>query len=109
MEPLVTAKQMLIWLCICPSPKSSSKSTKIAHILCTILVFMGNVLGTITHSMFLFKLSSIDVKGSVFSFMGATGFAGMIYVMITAFSFRYQVRAILDQLSIIYDTRKLKI
>lgn len=108
MEPLVTTKQMLIWLCVYPSPKTTRKSEKIAHILCAIVVFLGNFFGTVTHVMYLVKLGSIDVKGRVFSFMGIVGFISMVFIMITVFLHRHQIRTILEQLSTIYDTRKYK-
>lgn len=106
MEPLVTAKQMLIWLRICPSPNSASKSEKLAHLAFTILVSTGQILGAITHMIYLFEFGSTDLKGSIFSLMGAAGFIAIFYVSIIVFSMRYQIREIFEQLSIIYDTRE---
>lgn len=106
MEPIPTVKQMLIWLRVCPSSKSASKSAKLAHLTFTVLVFSGQILGAVSHALFLFKFGSTDVKGSVFSFMGATGFSAIFYVSMTLFSARYHISSILEQLSIIYNTRK---
>lgn len=106
MEPIVTVKQMLIWLSVCPSAKSASKSAKFGYLTFTVLVFLGEILGTFTHGIFLIAFGSTDLKGSIFSFMGATGFFAIFYVSITIFSMRYRIRAILEQLSIIYKTRK---
>lgn len=106
MEPIETVKQMLIWLCVCPSPKSASKSAKLAHLAFTVFVFSGNIGGAITHGFFLFKFGATDLKGSIFSFMGSTGFSAILYVMIILSSMGHQITSILGQLSIIYKTRK---
>lgn len=102
----MTAKWVLIWLCIYPSAKSTGKFQKIAHILFTIVYFMGCVLGALCHFAFLLKNRSTDLNGSIFSFNGSFGFSAMFYVMVTVFSLRSEICAILDQLTTIYDTRK---
>lgn len=102
----MTIKQMLIWLCICPSAKFTSKSKKIAHIIFAAMIFTGHMGGTISHLAFFLKFRSTDLEGAVFSFMGAGAFSGILYVTMTVFLLRYQICAIFDELSIIYSARK---
>lgn len=102
----MSAKQVLIWLCVCHSANSTSKFENIAHIMCTLLIFTGQITGAITHLIYLLEFGSVDLKGSVFSFMGVVVYGSIVYITITVFSLRYRIRAVLKQLATIYTRRE---
>lgn len=106
MEPLTTAKQVLIWLCVCPVGKFTTKCEKMAHIMCATVIFFGQLSGVACHLTYLLMFGSVDLKDSVFSFSGTVGFTGIVYITITVYSMRYQMNDILEQLSNIYSNRK---
>lgn len=106
MQPLKTVKETLVWLSICKPPESTSKSKRIACILCSVLVFVGNVWGLVGHLAYIFKIGSNDPEGSVFAFMGSVGFISSNYILVSVFVFRYRIRVIFEHLAQIYASRK---
>lgn len=106
MQPLMTAKRVLIWLCIYPSLKAASMLERTAHAVFAVMIFFGLIFGAIAHMAFMIKYGTTDLKGSIFSFNGSFGVSSTFYIMITVFSMRNQISSILDQLSFIYTNRE---
>lgn len=106
MKGFETPKKMFTWLWIYPEANGTSKLEKMAHIAFALLVFAANLFGSLAHCGYLWKFMSMDLKGSVFAFMGVTVFSCVTYIIITVFRLRDQICSIIDKLLEIYRSRK---
>lgn len=106
MDPLLTNKWALTWLCVYPAAKTTSKTTRIAHIMFTATVLFGLLCGTVSHFAYFLKYKSTDLEGSLFGFMGFASFLALDYVMIFIYSQRSQVITIFEQLTNICENCK---
>lgn len=106
MEGFETPKKIFTWVSIYPEADGTSRLEKMAHIAFGFVVFLSNLCGSLAHWGYLFKFISIDLKGSVFAFMGVTVFSCLTYIIITVFRLRNQICSIIDKLTDIYQSRK---
>lgn len=104
MAPLMTAQQVLMWLCLFPANENSSKWKKSKHILFCIgivLVLLGCLISSFVHfTTFL----STDLEKSLYSLLQIASTASMLYVLVVGFLLRHKITAILQHLPEIYKT-----
>lgn len=107
MEPLPTTRRNLIWLCMCPPDKSSSRWQRLAYAIYTIIC-LGSVLACFSGSLaFCIKFLSIDLRRSTFSFVFTVGEFSVIYMGLVAINLmRRRIDTIFQTLSMIYDASK---
>lgn len=106
MEPLITNKWVLTWLCVFPAAKATGKLENLVHIIFTAIVFFGQFCGTVPHFIFFMKHKSTDLEGSLSAFMGFTSFVAVDYIMLSFYVQRREVFTIFEHLSRIYANRK---
>lgn len=107
MGPLMTNREALTWLYICPSAEPLTKSKRNARKTFFVAVCVGHVCGFAIHVAYVFKIGLSNLEGSIYAFMGAVAFFSSGYILVTVFVFRHQIGVILEQLSSIYETRKV--
>ena len=103
MKPLATSHRWLVWLCMCPPPKSVTLIDKLAYALLTLIVFIGNAGTFASCGAFSWKYATIDLAASLYSVMNIAANFGVVYACcsITLFD-RAKVKIILDKLTGIY-------
>lgn len=106
MEGFETPKKMFTCLGIYPEAEGASRLEKMAHITFAWIVFTSNLFASLAHWGYFLKFLSIDLKGSIFAFMGLTAFSCLTYICMTVFSLRRQICNIIDKLVEIYKSRK---
>lgn len=106
MEPLITNRWLLTWLCVYSAARTTSELKKIGHIVFAVTVVFGLMCGTVSHFVYFLKFISTDLEGALVAFMGFTTFFALEYIMIVIYSERSQVTAIFEQLSHICENRK---
>lgn len=103
MDPLLSNKWALTWLCVYPAAKTTSKLKRMAYLMFTVIVLFGLMCGTVSHFAYFMKYKSTDLEGSLFGFMGFATFLALDYVMVFIYSQRRQVISIFDELSSICE------
>lgn len=106
MKPLVTCRQMLTWFCAYPVDPSTSLLRKSSYIITTVFVFMANVCSVASSVAFALKFMQIDLKESLYSVFQIAGSSSTTCAMIIAFSFRFNIAALFENLSNIYNKSK---
>lgn len=106
MDPLLSSKWALTWLCVYPAAKTTSSLKKLAHLVFTVTVLFGLFCGTVSHFVYFIKFKSTDLEGSLFGFMGFASFLALDYVMFFVYSQRNQVVSIFQQLVVICESCK---
>lgn len=106
MQPLKTVQQLFIWLRVCPAPEPISKIQTMVHTIFAVVVFGSSVCGIVVHSTYMLEYSSIYSKRSVFAFMGVIAYVCSVYIIVTEFFLRFQIKNIFEKLSNIYDACK---
>lgn len=106
MDPLFTYKWVLTWLCVYPAAKTTSKLTKMAHIVFTLTVLIGPLCGAVSHAAYILKFKSTNLNGAVFAFMGFTSLIAIIYIMISLYSQRHEITILFEQLTKIHENRE---
>lgn len=101
---LDTNKKVMTWLCMVPPDESSSINQRIAYYLVGMFVFAWNVIGVAGDAAYFFVHIKSDMSEALFALMGTIAGGSMIYVAITAFTFRRKILIIYDRLSDIYDS-----
>lgn len=94
MEGFETPEKIFTWLSIYPAAKGTSRLEKTAHFTFGFTVFLANFCAALAHLGYLCKYISIDLKGSVFAFMGVASFGCLTYIIITVFRLRLQICSI---------------
>lgn len=108
MDPLLSNKWALTWLCVYPTAKTTSNWKIWAHRVFTVTVLFGLLCGTASHLAYFMKFKSTDLEGSLFGFMGFASFFALDYVMLFVYSQRNQVISIFEELAVICDGCKYK-
>lgn len=106
MQPLVTIKRILMWMCMTPPEASTSEWRKkqyfvFAHTVLFLFLFM-----LMAHVAYVVKFFATDLPGCLFAFMSVCGFGGIIYIMISAFIMRQKINGVFDHLTEIYENSK---
>lgn len=106
MEPLITNRRILIWLCIYPAANTASNLDKMWHIAFTVVVLFGQFCGTVPHFVYFCMNITGDLEGSLTAFMGFTSYLVITYIMLSCYLQRKQISQIFAHLTNIYDSRK---
>lgn len=107
MQPLVTIRRLMTWLCMCSVDESSNSRPKKAFIVAhTLFVLTLNLIGFLAPIAFCLKYSSIDFNGTTFAFMIIIAEFGVIYFLIIAILMRHHIDSVFTSLSAIYKSSK---
>lgn len=107
MESMSTNRRCLVWLCICPAGKSTSRWLRLAHIVCATIAMTGLVCGFTSGSAFVWKFISTDVGQSMYAFTFISGEVAAIYMALAAMTLlRHQIDTVFKNLSTIYKARE---
>lgn len=106
MEPLVTIRQMLIWLCVFQAEEGTSKRRK--HLYFATSLFVVTILLSIfaTSVFTLLKLMSVDLEQSLYALMQTIAVFSTLNMMFNTFILRQKLKIIFEKLSEIYSERK---
>lgn len=108
MEPLLTAKRVLILLSIYPVDiEATSKWKKMARIVIPLACLFTTLCMIAACAAFIFKFISTNLPDCLYSFMIATLYINSMYIMLTAFAGRRKMSRIFEQLSEIYEDSKV--
>lgn len=108
MEPLVTNRQCLIWLCVCPADESARRWQKLAHATFATYVIIGLVCTSAACLAFYWTYVSIDLGKSVYAFMLVFGQFTPIYAAVAGIFLQQKIGTIFDSLTTIYAASKLE-
>lgn len=104
---LVTNRQCLIWLGLCPINESTSRWQEHAYAAVAATALIVLICFLVSCLAFGGKYLSIDVGRSVFAFMFSTGVFAMILMTLDGMILlRHEIGSIFDKLSAIYKTSK---
>lgn len=106
MLPLETNRRVLIWLCVFPPERYTSKWKKLAHVLFSLTILginAGSFFGSLT---FFLKYMHDDMEKSLFALVQMFGEVNMSYISIITFIQRHKILATYNSLTKIYRTRK---
>lgn len=107
MKPLVTNRQCLILLCICPADERTSRRQKLAYYCCATIALFGLIGGFISNLSFARKFLSIDVGQAMYAFTFLFDeFAVLYMTLVGMILLRQKIATIFDNLSGIYKARK---
>lgn len=98
MKPLVTSKQVLTWLYLCPDA-SSTQSLKLALGVSVFTVNLANIIVSGAYGM---KFATTDLGEVLYALFEALGFFSLCYNLVIAFLSRNKTSATLRKLSDIY-------
>lgn len=108
MEPLVTTRRCLIWLCIYPANESTSQWQKLAHTISATTALTGLICGFVSSLVFSWKYVSIDLGRSMFAFtFAAAEFTAIYMALVGMILMRRKICTIFDKLSTIYKASKI--
>lgn len=108
MEPLATAKRVLIWLCVIrPTDEFSSKWKTIVRFAIPLMLFISCMCIVTAYLAFILKNVFSHFEDCIYTFGLLITFITMVYTMIIAFYYRHRVPAIFENLTTIYDTSEL--
>lgn len=103
MEPLVTNRQCLVWLCICPADKSTSRWQKAAHAISAATALSGLIAGFASETAFAWKFISIDAGQAMYALTFMSGELAVFYMALVGMIFqRHKIDKIFINLSAIY-------
>lgn len=106
---LKTTQTVLMWLCIAPANKTTSKWKKSAHLAFNVGVFFGNLAFLLSVTKFLITFISIDLEGSLYALFQIAAICSGIYGMTIAFLLRRKYAAMIETILQLYDERKFKL
>lgn len=107
MQPLSTAKLMMIWLSVDPADDlTTTPGQRFGYIVHTLVVLIMSVICFFACVAYCSKYYSIDFDGAAFGFMGAVGELWLIYFLIAALRMRQQIGNVFMGLSTIYKNSK---
>lgn len=103
MEPLVTNRHVLTWLCLYPAPKGVSPYKRMGHILFSGIVFGANVSYLVVSFIFLLKHIRVDLREAFFAIYQVAGMIAPIYCTIIAYFSRHNMLKIFNGLAKVYN------
>lgn len=106
MDPLVTNKKMLMWLCILPAQAQTNQNMKLLYIVTSFTLLTSCFLGLIASVAFMVKYLSTNLEDCLYALFQVSGDASALYMILIAFILRRQIAALFDQLSEIYCASK---
>lgn len=106
MNPLVTNKKVLTWLCLCPAEKSTKWSWKLIYAIFALTIFTGNLCAFVVSVVYFMQFVSTDLEGCLYALYQIGAFSALIYMTMTAFYLRHEISALFESLSEIYHMCK---
>lgn len=107
MEPLFTARRVLIWLLLYPTADGViSNWTRLGRRLLpqfTFVLFLGSIISSLC---FIMEFGSTNVEATLLTSAALVVYAGLLYIIAVAFFSRSRIVAFLRQLSKIFDISK---
>lgn len=103
MEPLVTNRQCLIWLRICPADEFTSRRQKLAYTIFAVFVVIGLVCGLAGSLSSGWKFMSIDLGESVYAFVYSIALIIVLFMaLVGQIVLPHKIVSIFDNLKAIY-------
>lgn len=107
MEPMVTNKNVLIWLCMYPFEEGTTLAMKIAYVSYTLVTFVVNFSAVFCAAAFIYKFFSSDLERCLYALLHIVAHSAIVYIQIAATYLQKKIKTdIFDHLQKIYDTRK---
>lgn len=106
MEPLVTNRRVMTWLCMCPAEKSASKKERIFYVAFAFTVTTTSLIFLLASVVYVMKYLLIDFEPSLYALFQAVAEVAMMNLVFVAFLMRHQIEAVFTQLSKIYRASK---
>lgn len=107
MEPLVTNRRYLVWLCVCPADEFANRWQKLVYTILAVYVLSTIMCGVTGCLTYCWKFASIDFGRSVFAFMFAVAEFTVVYMaLVGIILLRHKIGSIFDKLSAIYRQSK---
>lgn len=107
MIPLKTNRQVLTWLCVCRPPKTTSEWKKRIFIVFGTAVFVSNIASLILDIIFLSKTIKVDLGESYYIMFQIGASSNRTNALIIGIFIRGKINALFDNLTDIYDARKI--
>lgn len=102
MEPLVTNKKVLVFLCVCPPDESMSVGNRAICIISAVIIFLLNASVVEVHFSYFLTFSSVNLAESLYALMYGIAFCAPVYGMISTLFVRNEFGGIFRKLSAIY-------
>lgn len=99
---MLTTKQVLMYLGLYPATNGSSKLTRMARRILPVLFIVVILCAILGCSSFIIKFKYINMEATIFTFMVALVYVGLISVQAIAYFSRSDITALFEQLSEIY-------
>lgn len=109
MEPLLTNRRVLRWLCGYSASETDSEWIKLAYFILTLVIFLANSTSAISSAVFVWENVSIDLEESLYAVAQVCGSSAVTYVSILIFLLRHKITATINRLSEIYNESKFYI
>lgn len=106
MRPLQTTERVLIWLCLLPADKTTSKWTKLSYFAFSAVVVTSNVTFFAASIVFFMRFYSTDLHGSFYAIFQITGMLPIIAMIIVSFCMRRKIEMIFEMFRQIYAESK---
>lgn len=106
MKPLKANRQVLTWLCGVPPEECASQRQRIAHVVFTSIVIIGNFLAMIAGATFVYRNVTINLDDTFYGLINTFGSANMLYQSIVTVLLYRQLAEIFDGLASIYNESK---
>lgn len=106
MKPLSNYRQVLMWLCICPTDETVSKHQKMLCVAFSVFFNASSLSFIVASLTYFIESSSTDMGKLFFTFLQTIGVLGEMYMMAIAFILRQKITAMFDHLSEISETSK---
>lgn len=106
MEPLVTTKQVLMWLGAIPFEKNISKRKRQLSTIFVFLCFLSQLCTFAAGMAYVIKFISINFERSLYEVCASLAFLTMMYVFVVAMFMRQKTLGIFEELSAIHAQSK---
>lgn len=109
MEPLITVKRVLFWVCIYPGDgRSSSMWKKMVRLLFPLMCLLIAVCGIAACGTFTLRYISTNLPDCVFSFLAVLVYSNSVCFMLNGFAQRHKITRMFRRLSEIVEASKSK-
>lgn len=108
MKPLATNRQVLTWLCICPSDQNTSALKKTFFTILALVSFALVFSFLVSSIVFFLKNVSIDLENGLYALVQIACSFDSVYMFAVVFISRKKINRFLQTLVTIYEESKLK-
>lgn len=106
LEPLVTNRKVLLWLCLIPFDESISQRKKIAYITVGVTTMVAVFLILIASIVLFLRVIGDNLEISLYIVTQITGYASAESMILTGVLLRHKIFKIIDSLREIYSACK---